>query len=189
MGHGHTGDWLRFSIPMDLREAEDETMPMANSISLVFLDRRRRDFKSRDYLLQSIQRDMVSFKRFLRKHSYIFSVGIARFLPGGLARLTRKNKCFATTCFSNVGRILDRRPLPLSDGRVVAGNVLLESLDVVAPPLRRHMDVTFSAHTYGGRLQLVLNYNSLVIQEHDARELLEMYVQEIRRTLQEGCAG
>ena len=182
-GVGLPEDWVRFSIPVDLRPSGTETMPMANSISMVFLDFQQRDLERRDSLLASIQDYMAYIRRCYRKYTYIFSVAGARILPGGVARLTADDRCYATTCFSNVGRILDRTPLPLSGGKVVAGNVLLDSFDAVAPPLRRHMDVAFTVYTYGGGLQLVLSYNSLVLAEHEMRELLETYVREIRRTV------
>jgi NRPS condensation-like uncharacterized protein len=188
-GMGHAGEWLRFSVPVNLRTAADEKAPMANSISLIFFDRQRKDLERRDRLLQSIQHDMMVIRRHFWEYSYIFSIGITRLLPGGLTLLRQDNRCYATTCFSNVGRILDKTPLPTSEGRLVAGNVLLESIDVVAPPLRPHMDVSFNVHTYGGRLQLVLNYDSRVLSVEDARELLDLYLEEIRRTVQEAPAS
>lgn len=184
-GIGLPGDWLRFSIPVDLRKPGKDTLPMANSISMVFLDIQQRELESRESLLKSIRDYMVYIKRCYRKYTFLFSVAGARILPGGMTRLTRDDTCYATTCFSNVGRVLDRTPLPLSGGRIVAGNVLLESLDAVAPPLRRQMDVACTAYTYAGSLQLVLSYNSLVLPDEDAGELLEIYVQKIRRTVEE----
>ncbi|NMC75041.1 MAG: hypothetical protein GYA56_11915 [Geobacteraceae bacterium] len=185
-GVGHEGGWLRFSIPVNLRGPEEEKMPMANCISLLFHDWRRQDFTDRASLLQSIRAFMNSIKRLYRKYTFLFSVGAARFLPGGLSRFTRNSKCYATTCFSNVGKVLDRIPLPLSDGKVVAGNVLLQSIDIVPPPLRPLMEASFVAYTYAGRLHVGLKYNSRAVSHQDARELLEMFVIEIRRTMQEG---
>jgi NRPS condensation-like uncharacterized protein len=187
-GIGEPGDWLRISIPVDLRKPGKDSMPMANSISMVFLDIQQCNLERRESLLKSIRDYMVHIRRCYRKYTYLFSVAGARILPGGMKRLTRANKCYATTCFSNVGRVLDRTPLPLSGGRIVAGNVLLESLDAVAPPLRRQMDVACTAYTYGGSLQLVLSYNSLVLPEQEAGEFLEIYVQKIRGTIEEGSA-
>lgn len=184
-GTGRDGDWLRFSMPVNLRGPGEETMPMANSISLKFIDWRRRDFTGRGPLLRFVREFMKSIDRFYRKYTFLFSVGVARFLPGGISRFTRDSKCYATTCFSNIGRVLDRLPLPQSDGRAVVGNILLESVDIVPPPLRPHMDASFVAYTYGNRLQLGIKYNPCVLSDDDARELLEMYVEEIRGSVQE----
>jgi NRPS condensation-like uncharacterized protein len=184
-GVGHVGDWLRFSIPVNLRGSEQEKMPMANSISLLFLDVRMQDFTDRGCLLHTIRDFMKSINRLYRKYTFIFSVGAARFLPGGLKRFTQNSKCYATTCFSNVGRVLDTVPLPLSDGKVVAGNVLLESVDIVPPPLRPHMNASFMVYTYAGRLQLGIKYDSRNLSEQNARDLLNMFVEEIRRSVQE----
>lgn len=187
-GVGHDGDWLRFSIPVNLRGPEEEKMPMANCISLLFHDWRRQDFTDRASLLRSIRAFMKSIKRLYRKYTFIFSVGAARFLPGGLSRFTRNRKCYATTCFSNLGKVLERAPLSLAEGKVSAGNVLLESVDIVPPPLRPLMEASFVAYTYGGRLQLGLKYDSCAVSHQDARELLEKFVNEIRQTMQEGSA-
>jgi NRPS condensation-like uncharacterized protein len=184
-GVGQDEDWLRFSIPVDLRTSMENSMPMANSISLVFLDRRYPDFAEKENLLTSIQHQMASNKTTDLKYTFIFSAGLSRLLPKSRKRMTQSNKCYVTTCFSNLGKVLDRTALPLIDGKVVAGNVLLESVDLVAPPLRNKMDAAFIVHTYAGRLNLALNYNSQVLSEHDTRNLLETFILEIRRTVQE----
>jgi NRPS condensation-like uncharacterized protein len=187
-GMGHAGDLLRFSVPINLRTVSDERTPMANSISLLFFDRKRKDLERKDRLLQTIQQDMKVIRRRFWHYSYIFSIGAARLLQGVLTLLKQDDRCYATTCFSNIGRILETTPLSNSKGMLVAGNALLESIDVVAPTLRPHMNVAFSVHTYRRRLHLVLNYDTRILSEQDARELLDLYQKEIRRTVREAPA-
>ncbi len=184
-GVGRPGELLRFTMPVNLRGPGEEMMPMANCISLKFLDLQSRDLRGRESLLRLVMKFMKSINRLYRKYTFIFSVGVTRFLPGGISRFTREDACYATACFSNVGRVLDRIPLPRSGERVVAGNVLVESVDIVPSPLRPSMHASFVAYTYAGCLQVGVNYDAAVLSRHDARELLQGYVDEVRRSMGE----
>jgi len=60
----HAADgWLRFSVPINLREAKDRRLPAANVMSMVFLDRRRAQIADPDRLLASIHHDLELSRR------------------------------------------------------------------------------------------------------------------------------
>jgi NRPS condensation-like uncharacterized protein len=178
---GNDADCLRISIPISLRGAADLRMPMANSFSLVFLDRQASLFPDPHLLLQSIHEQMRIIKDNQLQYTFLLSVALARKLPGGLSTYTSKDTCHASSCFSNIGTVFATTPLPRREGRLVIGDMELESLDFVLP-LRPQMHAAFCANLYGGRLRILMNYDTRNVNEDDARDLLEGYKGRIHRT-------
>jgi hypothetical protein len=181
-GIGDDRDWLRFSIPMNLRTLADEQMPMTNSVSMVFLDRQASDFADPCRLLEGIHEQMQLIKRLQLQYTFILSLGVSRCLPGGLSRQTQADTCRLTTCLSNLGPVLTRTPLPRHDGQIVSGNVVLESVDYVIP-LRPFVNAAFCVYTYADRLRVLMHFDPRTIPDESARDLLEAYVQQIRHTI------
>ncbi len=182
---GSDRDWLRFSIPINLRSAADARMPMANSVSSVFLDRQGGDFCDADRLLEGIHEQMELIKRLRLQYTFILSLGVSRWLPGGIERGTRADRCPLTSWMSNLGNVFSQTPLPRRDNRVLAGNVVLESVDYVIP-LRPHVHAAFCVYTYAGRLQILMHFDPRVIEHDMAQELLDAYLGQIRRTVEDG---
>lgn len=185
MGSG--ADCFRVSVPMSLRGATDQRMPMANSFSLVFLDRGHTDIKAPDLLLRSIHEEMQLIKDNQLQYTFLLSLAIARRLPGGLPRFLAKDTCRATSCFSNIGAVFAMTPLPRHDGKLVVGGLKLESVDFVIP-LRQRMHAAFCAHIYGGRLRILMNHDPRHITQEDARDLLDGFRRRVCRSIDEGSA-
>ncbi|HEX9925146.1 MAG TPA: hypothetical protein VGD99_20990, partial [Anaerolineae bacterium] len=97
---GSSQDWLRIGLPIDLRGGADKALPVCNSISMIFLDRRAGTFKDDNHLLAGIYNQLWRIKRFQLQYTYLLTLGAARLLPGLLSRLTRADKCHATTYLS-----------------------------------------------------------------------------------------
>ncbi len=180
---GTDRDWLRFTIPMNLRSTANERMPMTNSVSMVFLDRQPHDFADSGRLLQGIREQMGLIKRLRLQYTFILSLAVSRLLPGGMSRKAGADKCQSTSCLSNLGPVLTRTPLPRREGRIVAGNVVLESVDYVIP-LRPHLNAAFCVYTYAGRLRVLMHFDPRVIADEQSEDLLEMYIQQIRQTFE-----
>jgi hypothetical protein len=181
-GIGREDDWLRLFIPMNLRSPADGNMPMANSMSLVFIDRRRNDLADPSILLKSIHNEMQFIKDNQLKYTFILSLGLLRIIPGALRRATSSDKCIASCCFSNIGPALNNVPLPGKDGYIQAGNVVLESVDFVIP-LRPNMNAAFVAHTYGNRLNIMMHFDPRAIARDQAGDLMNTYIMQIRQTI------
>jgi hypothetical protein len=82
----------------------------------------------------------------------------------------------ATSMLTNLGKPLLRLGLPLEGGRVLAGGLRLEELDVVGP-IRFGMPLSFAVAEYGGQLRLTAHY--------DSRRLRKEQVEPLLRTLRE----
>jgi hypothetical protein len=179
---GGEQDWVRFSIPVNLRMAADARMPMTNSVSMVFLDRQPGESRDPDDLLRGIREEMGLIKRLKLQYTFILSLAVARCLPGGLSRKTTANKCESTSCLSNLGPVLADTPLPRREGRIVAGDVELESVDYVIP-LRPHVNAAFCVYTYAGRLRILMHFDLRAITDEQAKGLVQTYVEQIRETI------
>lgn len=182
---GGDRDWLRFSIPMNLRTSADDPMPMANSVSMVFLDRQPSSFSDPHRLLAGIHAQMQRIKRLQLQYTFLLSLEVSRLAPGGLARATAAGKCLSSSCLSNLGPVFGRTPLPRNEGRITAGNVILETVDFIIP-LRPHLDAAFCIYTYAGRLCVSMQCDPRVARDECFRDLLDTYTQQIRRTIHQG---
>ena len=182
---GHDNDWLRFSVPVNLRTQADERLSMANCMGMVFLDRRPRDLADPRQLLTSIHEEMQLNKRWQLGLTFVLSADLLRRLPGALSRVARADKYAATCVFSNLGVVFGKTPLPRRDGRIVAGNVVLEGVDFVMP-LRPDTSVAVCVYTYADRLFVMMHHDPRVLSDDQSRCLLEIYLRQIRNA---GPAG
>ena len=174
--------WLRMMVPMNLRSSSDRLLSAANVVSSVFLDRRGPDFADPEALLRSIQDELQLIKDNKLGLTFIFSLRLFRLIPGGLKNNARQDKCTVSCIFTNIGRPLIRCSLPKQDGRLVAGNLVLEHIDGLAP-LRPYNCATFSASHYAGRLTLTLHYDPRPVSPSQADDLLAGIAAQVRKTV------
>jgi NRPS condensation-like uncharacterized protein len=176
------GEWLRMMVPVNLRTVDDRLLPATNVVSSVFLDRRGSDFADADRLLQGIHDEMDLIKRLQLGLTFIFSTAICRWLPGGVKKQVRADKCTISCIFTNLGNVLARIPLPHHEQCIVAGNVTLVDMDFVAP-LRPYSCVTMAAGLYAHQLILTLHYDPRPLSERQASDLLGIFVQRLRSSI------
>lgn len=171
---------LRISIPMNLRTEVHQGIPASNTVTMVFLDRKPRDGLEPEKLLAGIHQEMEWIKRTEQKHVLPLSLFLYQMLPGVMAWTLRKKRCRATAVLSNLGRTLDAVPLPRNEeGKLKAGLAVLDSIDA-SPPLRPGTQVSFSALTYADCLRLILRYDSKMMPEKLAADLLQLLMEHIK---------
>jgi hypothetical protein len=174
--------WLRLSVPINLRTPADRKLPAANAVSMVFLDRRPRDFADPVRLLVGIHRQMERIKRLRLGLTFVWSVTAVRALPGGLARMAAADQCSATCVLTNLGRPLASTPLPRQQGRIAVGGAVLEGIDMLAP-LRPYTCAAFAVYRYAGRLCICLHYDPRPLKAAQAEDLLETFARQVRTSL------
>jgi hypothetical protein len=155
---------------------------MSGSQSLVFVTRRASVCRAADALLQSIHRELQQVKAGGLARTFLRSLEIRKRLPGGLARSVRNGKCGATAAMTNVGETLGMSRLPRREGRLIAGNLLLDSADFLAP-IRPLTCASFSACTYAGRLSISLQYDPQALSEHAADQLFGIFLGRLQGSL------
>ncbi|MDR1269550.1 MAG: hypothetical protein LBK82_08500 [Planctomycetaceae bacterium] len=171
----HGNPCLRISVPMNLRTESLKNMPAANAVTMLFLDRKERDFSDPDRLLKQIHQETDWIKRTEQKHILLLSLKIRDRLPGGINYELKSQKCRATAVLSNLGRIFESLPfMRRHDGRLFIGNAVLEEIDA-APPIRSGTLISFSALTYANQLRLILRYDTKNMTTEQANDLLRIF--------------
>jgi len=173
--------WLRFSIPVNLRTAGDRRLPAANVVSMVFLDRRPDRFGSPGGLLKGIHEQVQRIRRRQLGLTFVLSLRAFQTLPGGLSRATRDDRCTATCVLTNVGAPLAGVRLPRRDGRIVTGNMVLESVDSLAP-IRPYTCAAFAVTRYAHKLLITLNYDPRPLSAGQAKNLLATFMRYARES-------
>ena len=171
-------EWIRFSVPMNLRNAATPRMSAANAVSMVFLDRTPAQIADSTGLLHDIHEEMELIRRRQLGLTFIWSLSALRLLPGGQAKRFGSHRCEATCVLSNLGRAFADSPLPRRDGKIVAGNVVLDDFDFFSP-IRYGTAVTVALVFYAGGLQMCMQFDSRRITSAQADDLMTSYMRQV----------
>jgi hypothetical protein len=182
--HGAPGkkDWIRISVPMNLRQPSDERMPAANVVSMVFLDRNSTQCIDPSELLDGIHNEMALIRRRQLGLTFIWSLHALRAAPGGMAGRVGNGRCEATCVVTNLGRALADSLLPKRGGKLVAAKLLLEDIEVFAP-IREGTAATIGLVFYADGLNICLQYDGRRMTAVQSDDLLSTYLQTIRASL------
>lgn len=172
---------LRIMLPISLRTAEDVATPAANIVGMVPIDRRPALFGSPHFLLRTLLWETWLLKRFRFAIAYNRSCALFGLLPGGIERLTRPDRCYATSVLSNMGKIFDGCPLVRIDGRLQVGSLQVESWES-APPVRFGTSTGFTFVSYAGRLILTMNYARRHFTAAEAQDFFQHVVLQLQQT-------
>ncbi len=177
----HPKHWLRIGMPVSMRTEQHDGLPAANVLSMFFVARQLGKRIDVDALLKDLhqQTDRIVNCRL----GWYCATGVrwAARIPGALSFSVSERHCLATVILANVGDI--RRQMsarfPLQRGKIVAGNIVLESFDGAAP-VRPHTHAGVSLGTYAGELIVNLHPDVWHLSQADANELLDRFVNRLR---------
>ncbi len=174
---------IRIMVPFNLRGPEHRNLPAVNVVGMANLDRRFRWpwYRNRWWLLRGIQLETTFLKRFRIVTCFPSIMWVLGGLPGGLHRFLGPGRCLATCVVSNLGRIFVDSPLRQGDGKLVAGELIVDAVDT-APPVRCGSGVALTFYTYAGQLSVSLNYDLCRLRRPTAEQLLRHLVAQIERT-------
>ncbi len=179
-GRHQEGQWLRLMIPINIRDYADRRMPAANRASIVQLDRTDRDFADPDGMIWGLNYELGNIRKWNLEKTFLLIVRCMSVVPGLIRRSTRKKICRATSVLTNLGSPLDRVKLPRRDGKLVAGNLIIEDIDLIVP-LRPLTAVGFAAVRYAGQQKLTLHYDPIQMSGEQAKQLMDFVVDELQR--------
>lgn len=178
---GSVGRTMRIMIPVDLRGPGDEQMPAANVVAMVFLDRRLPIVPDSRRLLKTIYWGMRFIKAGRFGTAFVRMCGLVELIPGGMRLLTGSKRCRATTVLSNGGRPLDAGKFLRRDGKILTGDLVLETVES-APPVRPGTTAAFSCLSYAGQFKLIRNYDRHCFTPQTAQALLDTVAGQIQET-------
>ncbi len=166
---------LRIMIPTNMRVREDARMPAANVFSYAFVTLYASACRNRRQLLKTISADMAMIKR--HKLGLYYEAGLRLFcrFPAFVRWSLNRKWAFATAVFTNLGSAFDHLPLPSKDRHKLAGDLILETGAGVGP-IRPDTRLSFSAHSYAGRLSIGARGDASCFTPSQQHALLNSYV-------------
>ena len=170
-------------MPCDLRTSRHESTPAANIMSYAFVARKLGDCDRSGKLLSGIRAQTDYIRTHDASLFFIRGLHLANLMPWTWRELPSSNRCFATAVLSNIAdpTRLFTASFPRRNGRLVAGNLALESI-VAWSPLRPMTHTGIVVSTYANRLSLGLNCPAHVLSRDDASRLLDSYVAHLQTT-------
>jgi hypothetical protein len=178
----HHSRTIRIFIPINLRRPIHRRMPASNMVSLLLLNRAANQLTDPVRLLGDLQTQIEQTLRLRKFLAFIPALKLLGMIPGRLAALMQRTQCRASAVMSNLGVLGTRSRLLGRDRRLISGDVILESVEVVLP--RRPLThAVFAALSYAGKLSLTLSYEPRWIDAAGGRELLESFVQQLKGSM------
>lgn len=174
-------DWLRMSVPMNLRTAADKQMPAANVVSMVFLDRRFTQLGDSSRLLATVHEEMGLIKRLRLGLTFVLSLRAARPL-GAISLFCKTDQCRATMVLTNLGRVWRCRPLLDAEGRVRLDDATLDQVEIAAP-LRPGTSLAVATFAYAGRRWFTWHFDPRVLSAEHVRCMADDYLNRLSQDL------
>lgn len=162
--------YSRLIVPINLRTADDRQLPAANRASLVQLDRRPRSEPDQLRLAQGISYELKLIRDWQLDRMFLLLVRGMSLSDAWLRSVVARRKPRATSMLTNLGRPLLRIGLPSADGKLLAGGMRLEGLDVVGP-IRFGMPLSFAVAEYAGQMRLTAHYDSRLLSAQQVEDL------------------
>ncbi len=170
--------WLRLTMPISVRKREHAKMSAANVISYAFITRRVETTRDPARLLASIHEETEAIKYWRMGSMFLAAVAAmqrARVLRGVL----RLPTCFSSIVLSNLGDIRHcaTARFPKNNGRIIAGNLELQSA-AAAPPPRPKTHGAIVVSRYAGQFTLGIQTDD-TIDSASAQQFLQLYASQI----------
>lgn len=184
-GSQPSGRCIRISMPVNLRTGDDELLPAANHVAMVFVDRRPARYSKVWSLLDSIRLDTWFIKRFRLARVFVWLMTMLRACGLGLSHWIREDRCLATAVLSNLGVRLDDLPLPYYKERILAGDATLERIEFT-PPVRPLTHTALGVVTYAGELSISLHHDARSMSSEAAAGFLATFAARVSATAAAG---
>lgn len=173
---------LRVGMPVNFRVAAEAHAPAMNFITMVFLDRKNLRRSTPERTLHSLRNETGRIKRLRLGLSFIAAIAFADRFKRGLARLTRHDRCMATTVLTNIGVQFASSPIAGPDGRLVAGGAVLDGIEFL-PPVWPLIPVSFGVVTYAQRLAISMAYDPQTVSAPLADQLMGNLIDRMNETV------
>lgn len=173
---------LRIVLPADMRESsEDYQMPAANLVGYTLITRRPPACADLTQLVREVRDETALIKHEQRGTWWNDTLAAAAYVPGMLRLVTIGKRCLSTAVLSNVGDPSRRftAKFPRVDGKVVAGNLVLEEITGV-PPMRPGTRATFSVFNYLRKLTISVRGDPCFFRGEDTQALLDLFVEQLQ---------
>ncbi|MCX6899338.1 MAG: hypothetical protein NT105_11600 [Verrucomicrobia bacterium] len=182
--NGERRQFLRILVPFNLRGPEHNRLSATNVMGIINIDRR---FSPASHsnplsLMDSIRSETRLLKRSRLPATFMNAMAVSEKVMGSLDRVFRTERCLTTAVLSNLGRIFGNTPLRRHDGKLLAGDLVVEAIDT-APPVRTGSGISCTLYTYADHLSLTMLYDRRGFSSVIAKQLLNHIVTQIEQTI------
>jgi hypothetical protein len=157
-------------------------------VCMVNIERRVHRWKDPGRMLRIVSWEMSVVKRLRLGVTMLRIIQLVERITGSLKVLVPPDRCLASCVLSNLGAPLRESPLAGADGRIKAGNVELEEIELL-PPVRPLTSAGFGAATLGGRLTVSLLADGRTLGRDGGEEMLALYVRRLSETADRVAPG
>lgn len=173
-------NFLRITMPTNQRVREDQSMPAANLMSYAFLDRQPAEISDWRALVKGICFATTAIKRWNLSLQFQKTLSVFARWPALIRLCILGRGCFSSAVLSNLGDPSRRFDAMLKriDGKIVAGNLLLESI-YAAPPMRPQTRMSILVCRYDDCLTFGAMVDPKALNRDDGMELLERLTTEV----------
>jgi NRPS condensation-like uncharacterized protein len=174
---------IRVLVPTNLRRRQHHRMSAANLFGYTFLTRRGKHCQNRNQLLDSIRSETSAIKSTGRAMYHEAHLYVGCIWPPLLRSSLERKSPFATAVFTNLNASFNHVPLPLRDGRRVAGDLIVEN-GYGAGPIRPDTRVSLAIHNYAGRMTLAFRCDQYVFGQDQQQAIVQAYLDQLDTTAQ-----
>ncbi|MDR1385050.1 MAG: hypothetical protein LBJ67_14550 [Planctomycetaceae bacterium] len=176
------GKYFRILAPINMRNEFHKTIPAANILGYVFLDRAPQDCVADKKFLETIHQDM--------KHILYWSIGTmfldgVRFfqkIPFALRFLASQRFCHSTTVLSNPGSFCLGLPQERfrNEKTIRVADLTLRQL-VGAPPVRPHTPVAFGLISCADQMTVTMNCERSYFDSQQAERFFDGFIEFLQQ--------
>ncbi len=164
----------RVIVPISIRQRWERSMPVANRTTLVQLDRFAHETNNLLGLAQGIHFELGVIRSWMLDRMFLIAIRLMSVSNSWLVRNAGTGKPRATTLLTNLGKPFVRSGLPSSGGRVMVGDAIIVSAELL-PPIRAHLPLSFSAVQYAGDLRITAHVDTRFLSLPDAELFLQKW--------------
>ncbi|MFO7904406.1 MAG: hypothetical protein R6U98_17210 [Pirellulaceae bacterium] len=186
---GKARGWLRVNMPTSLRGKRGGRMPAANVLGYALVTHHGDECDDPARLLTELAAETDAIRKWSLGALFIEAIRTVDRVPGLLRVASRLSRRFSTVVLSNLGDPVRRfrARLPRCGKELQAGNLTLKSISG-APPIRPGTRAALALFSYGDRLTIGLNVDPRWLDEAAAREFLDVYKQQLQRSVERAGA-
>lgn len=171
-------EWLRLVVPISIRDFSDRRLPAVNRASIVQLDRTDRDFADPQGMTWGLNYELGNIKKWNLEKTFLLLMRCFALVPGWVKRIASKDVCRATSVVTNLGSPFERLKLERQDGKLKAGDLLVENVGLMVP-LRKNTPLGFATLRYAGEQKICMHYDPQQMTAEQAREVHQIVMGQL----------
>lgn len=178
---------LKVVIPINMRTENHGTLPMANMVGYLFVNRRTNLCDRSDEFLHGIEDEIQRLRKWSVGAFFTRGLKFFRAIPGAVYFLTAEFFCHASLVFSNVGQIGTAfvRPDWKENKKIVLADGSELTRMVGAPPVRSNSPIGIGIISCNEEMTLNICVDPDIVSDNDLDIFDALFREEIKKTIAE----